>query len=199
MKLAQSKTSVSGGGSISEYAFTHGDYPFAYKGEGYDGGQVKVFGSIKDLDAFNKVYRIYVEVLYYGHRATMSWDKVYSEGLTGSLNREGTAFNKSLEMAETSDGKMTDRLLDRIKEIARTASHSGLPTEAAEALSALRGGQAAFSQPSLLSGKTLVTGNMKKIARGMRKDIVNKKNENQEKFDEFMEDPPKDYVITNGE
>lgn len=143
------------GRSTSEYYFTHDDYPFKRSEAEYAQGDVKFFGVIKDLDAFAKTYRIYVEVIYYGYKLTMSWDKEYAEGLIGSLNHCGTAFNKALDLHERSDMDVTDRILDRIKSLARDPSRLQMSPAEAKILADLYEARGTFNQQTGLPADTV--------------------------------------------
>lgn len=152
------KTLAEGGDpehTTSEYYFSHADPPFRRTGPEYARGDVKFFGVIKDLDAFAKSYRIYVEVIYYGYKLTMSWDKDYTEGLIGSLNHCGTAFNKSLDLHERADMDVTDRILDQIKALARDPSRLQMSPEEAKILADLYEARGSFNQSTGLSAETV--------------------------------------------
>jgi len=108
-----------------QYNFTDADKTFQELLEEEDRERVEFSGVIKDIDALSKRYRIWLEVVYLGHKMTFTFDKKFSEDLLGALNHDPTVLSTSMaadmKNLQNLDDPRTDldRALDGIRGEAR--------------------------------------------------------------------------------
>ena len=109
------------------FIFTQATFPFFLAGRDYKSGDIAFLGSIHDL-AQPLNYRIRLEVVYFGQRVHMTFDKVYSTSVLSVADADGA---KAVRHNEGGSQDALDTLLEQIKIAARDARPGVPPAEAA--------------------------------------------------------------------
>lgn len=149
LRFAKLAFSSSGGDPSPVWTFDQSNFPFEGGMPADWGDDVEYAGTVKDLDPYQRTYRVYLEVVCLDHKVTFSFDKRYEEDFLGALNNEATDLNKELDEGLPDQGK-TDDQLDKIREEAGDPTKIVAGASAAE-LKKLHADKAAYTSPIGLS------------------------------------------------
>lgn len=96
--LRRALASVAAGGDAPpiEYAFNHTSFPFEETGPEFASGATSFVGSVKDISAMDRKYRVRVQVHNHGADFLFVYDMRYVQGLLGPLNRDPVVQRSSL-------------------------------------------------------------------------------------------------------